>query len=82
MLFFMMGLVMGGIIIYAVWNDNETKSVDCFDRYGNKILNQVCLDEPLTNDEKFLVGFLGFFILTIFIFMGLLLDAPIGLGRY
>ncbi len=82
LLFFMMGLIMGGVIISSVWLDNETKEVDCFDKYGNKILDQVCLDEPLTDNKKFIVGFFGIWILIIFTSIGITIDQPIPGFRY
>ena len=82
MLFFMMGLVISGIIISSIWLDNETKSVDCFDKYGNKILNQVCLDEPLTEDEKFSVIILSFMFLILLTFTGIIMDEPLFGERY
>ena len=81
LLSFIMGLVFSGVIISSIWFDNETKSVDCFDKYGNKMLNQVCLDEPPTDDEKFSGVIISFMFLIFFTFLGLFLDIPIG-GRY
>ncbi len=76
-LFFMFGLFFMGFIIDIVWSDNETKKIDCFDRHGNKILNQVCLDEPSTNGEKIASVGLGFVFLMLLTFLGLLVDLPI-----
>ena len=73
-LFMIKGLLFCGFIFFSVFTDTETKKIDCFDKHGNKIVDQVCLDEPLTDTEKFLVIILGIFSLIFLIFLGSLLD--------
>ncbi len=76
-LLFMVGLFIGGAIIYFTWVDDETKKIDCFDRYGNKILNQVCLDGPPTDNEKFAILVLTFMMVVLFTLFGLMCDNPL-----
>ena len=72
--FFTIGLIIFGVLIYAGWSDDESKKIDCFDNHNNKILNQVCLDEPITENEKFAVLMFGFVLMVLFTFVGLMLE--------
>ena len=82
-LFLILGLGMFGMIIYSViYAESEIKKIDCFDRYGNKILDQVCLQEPMADSEKVFLMVIGFFILMLFSLMGHIMDRPFFGGGY
>ena len=75
-LFLILGLVFFGVIIYTViYAESEIKKVDCFDKYGNKILDQVCLQEPMGDSEKVFLMVTGFFILILFTILGSMFDS-------
>ena len=55
-----------GISAYKLYGGEVTTHVDCYDRFGNKILNQVCEEEVMIMEEpgSFLGG-LSFALLLI-----------------
>lgn len=40
-----LGLVMGLLMGYALSEDRDDKTVDCYDRFSNKIIGEKCLKE-------------------------------------
>ena len=73
MLVFIMFTIAG---IQEMYKERGIEIVDCFDRYGNKIIGERCIDEPSDWDEYkgiFLIG-LGVVSAVILSFFGQAFD--------
>jgi hypothetical protein len=78
-LFGLIGLFLANMLTIESLSEKGGE-VDCFDRYGNKILGEVCYEEPPSTDDKinsYLMGFILFIIILMVGFVAsMLLDIP------
>lgn len=73
-LLMIMGLLLGGLMIYGgLTTDYSTRYVDCYDKFGNEIIGETCLDE-YKSGEEFILLILGIFFMTVFILVGIIMN--------
>lgn len=58
--YFMMlvGILIAVFLPYIILSESsETEIVDCFDRYGNQIIGERCIDEPFDKTFSIILAF-------------------------
>lgn len=67
---FLLISILIGVIVGFVYNpqDNNGEKIDCFDRYGNKIIGETCelIDYYSPLEKKFIAGFSVFIVAIMF----------------
>ncbi len=72
-LLILLGIIAGTLMVVdTIQMDTSTKIVDCYDRYGNEIIWEQCIDEYDPQEPIFLIT-MAFFIIIMFIMLGIVM---------